>query len=223
VSIADDQRRHYRELLERYGREPRALGHRDRETQWERFRRLAALFSGESDPFTVHEIGAGLGDFGQFLAENHPTAVYSGSEICDEFVDLCRARFPGGEFHNRDVTETLPDDRYDYVTQSGTLNGRFGASPESWQRHVYSMLGAMYSMARKGIASNFLTTYHDPEFASEELHYQDENSLIGFVVSELSRHFELDMAGPLYEYTVRIHRPEAVRSRYPAAEFERYF
>ncbi len=223
MSIADDQRRHYRELLKRYGEDPRALGHRDRETQRERFRRLAAAFPRESEPFTVHEIGCGFGDFGRFLAQHHPQAVYSGSEICEEFVELCRSRFPGGEFHCRDITEKLPDDRYDYVTQSGTLNGRFGTSPQLWQRHVYSMLKAMYAMARKGMASNFLTTYHDPGFASEELHYQDEKELLDFVVTDLSRHVELDMAGPLYEYTVRIYRPEVVRSRYPAAEFERYF
>jgi hypothetical protein len=123
----------------------------------------------------------------------------------------------------RDISENLPAERYDYVTQSGTLNGRLGVSPEEWQRYVFRMLSAMYAMAVKGIGANFLTSYADPDMMSPELHYQDEKVLMDYVASRLSRHFELDMGGPLYEFTLRVYRPEEIARRYPGAEFERYF
>lgn len=223
MTILDDQRRRYLELWRQFGEDPRTLGHRDRETQEERFFRLARSFDREPGGFTVHEIGAGFGDFGHWLGQHHPQASYSGSEICQEFLDVCRERFPEGEFLLRDITADLPTDRYDYVTQSGTFNGRFGTPAGRWQLFVHDMLRAMYAMARKGIAVNFLTTYSDPERRSEDLHYQDPAEIGDFTARQLSRHFEIDAGGPLYEYTLRVYRPEYVRSLYTGAPFDRYF
>jgi hypothetical protein len=223
MSIADEQRRYYRELLEKHGRDPKALGHRDRATQFERFDRLARLFRGDNTSFSLHEVGPGFGDLGEYLEERFPQALYSGSEVCEEFLEICRRRFPEGSFYLRDVAEQTPAERYDYVTQSGTLNGRLGIPQDSWQRYVFSMLSAMYAMARKGIAANFLTTYGDAELMRPELHYQDEKLLMDFVARNLSRHFELDMAGPLYEFTLRVYRPEEIEKGYPGEEFRRYF
>jgi len=223
MSIADEQRRYYGELLRRFGDDPRALGHRDRETQHERFVRLARVFDAEDGPFTVHEIGCGLGDLGGYLADRHPLARYSGSDVCEEFVDACRSRFPEGRFELRDVTAELPDDRYDYVVQSGTLNGRLGTSNAEWTEFVFDLTRAMYRMAGRGVATNFLSSYGDADRKREDLHYQDPIAIVDFVRGELSRHWEIDAAGPLYEFTLRIYRPGYVASRYPDAAFTRYF
>jgi len=223
MSIRDEQRRRYRELWDRFGEDPRALGHRDTPTQHERFARLAGGFSPEPGTFTVHEIGSGFGDFGVWLAERYPAAIYSGSEICEEFAEVCRRRLPGTRLFLRDVTEHPPEDRYDYVTQSGTFNGRWETPIGEWQNFVFSMLEAMYAMARRGIAVNFLTSYADPERMRPELHYQEPGPLLDFVVERLSRHFEIDAAGPLYEYTLKVYRPEFVKAGYGGEEFARYF
>lgn len=223
MSIIDDQKNYYRELWERFGEDPRSLGHRDSETQFERFRRLSRGWEAETGSFSVHEIGSGFGDFGLFLERDFPRAIYSGSEICEEFLEVSRRRLPGGRFFKRDIVSDPPSECYDYVTQSGTFNGRLGTPADEWQTFVFSMLSAMYGMARKGVAVNFLTSYADAERMSEELHYQDPKPLLDFVVGRLSRFYEIDAAGPLFEYTLRIHRPEFVRARYSAEPFERYF
>ena len=223
MSIRDEQRRRYRELWARFGEDPRALGHRDTPTQYERFQRLSAGFTAEPGSFTVHEIGSGFGDYGLYLSERFPAALYSGSEICEEFVEVARRRIPGARFHLRDVTEELPEERWDYVTQSGTFNGKWDTSPADWQHFVFSMLEAMFALARKGIAVNFLTSYADPPLMRPELHYQEPGALLDFVVEQLSRHFEIDAGGPLFEYTLRVWRPEYVRAAYDGEEFGRYF
>jgi len=224
MSIRDDQRRHYANLWQRYGMDLRAVGWRQESAlQDERFFRLSRAFDREQDSFTVHDIGAGLGDFGRFLRERFPRAEYSGSEVCDEFLEVCRRRFPRNRFMLRDVSAELPPERYDFVTQSGLFNGRLSTPVERWQQVVFDMLRAMYAMARKGIAANFLTTYCDPERMRAELHYQHPQPIIEFVSRQLSRHWELDAAGPLYEYTLRVYRPEYVRERYAASAFSRYF
>lgn len=223
MSIQDDQRAYYEGLYRRFGRDPRALGHRDGPTRDERFHRLSRLFDGQPGRFTVHEIGAGLGDFGEYLRQHHPRAVYSGSEINEEFVGVCRERFPGAEFHLRDVTDTRPSERYDFVTQSGIFNGRLERDEATWRRFILRMLDTMYAMATKGIAANFLTTYGDPERRRPELHYQDPRQTLDEAARQLSRFWEIDAAGPLYEFTVRVFRPEWVRERYAGSPFDRYF
>jgi len=223
MTILDDQKRFYAELWERYGEDPRALGHRDRATQYERFFRLGRAFRFETERFSVHEIGCGFGDFGVYLSRSFPRAVYSGSEICEEFHKVCRRRFPEGEFHLRDVSSSAPTERYDFVTQSGLFNGRFGATPEEWQSFVERMLETMFGMARKGISVNFLSTHGDAGLRQPELHYQSPQAAIDFVVEHLSRHYSIDAGGPLYEFTLHVYRPEYLRESYPDEAFGRYF
>jgi cyclopropane fatty-acyl-phospholipid synthase-like methyltransferase len=223
MTIADEQRRFYEDLYARHGNSPRSLAYRDRETQYERFERLCRLFERERESFTIHEVGCGLGHLGEFLERRYPEAVYSGSDISPKFVEHCRNRFPDREFHLRDVSAGPVDERYDFLATSGLFNPRLQTPPAEWQRFVFTILEAMYRMAIKGLAVNFLTTYHDPDHASADMHYQDPRELSDFVVSRLSRHFSLDAAGPLYEYTLCVYRPEYVRSFYEDAAFARYF
>jgi SAM-dependent methyltransferase len=223
MTIADRQRRFYERLFARHGDSPRALSYRDRETQFERFERLGRLFGRESGRFTVHEVGCGLGHFGEFLAERFPAAVYSGSDISPQFVERCRARFPESDFRVRDPTTGPAEDRYDFVTTSGMFNPRRETPPDAWRGFIFAMLEAMYGMAGKGIGANFLTTYHDADRTDPDLHYQDPRELTDFAVERLSRHYAIDAAGPLYEYTLVVLRPEYVHRFYDEAAFAHYF
>jgi hypothetical protein len=223
MSIRDQQRKFYGDLHRRHGDDPRSLSSRDEKTQQERFHRIAKLFTGATGSFRVHEIGCGLGHFGDFLREHHPKAEYSGSDIVEPFVERCRERHPGREFQLRDVAAEPCADRYEYLTLSGTFNVRLAAEPGEWAAFIERMLLSMWVMCTRGIAVTFLTTYHDADRADPALHYQSEKQILDFATSKLSRHVELDMAGPLYEYTLRIYRPEWVRLAYADEAFARYF
>jgi hypothetical protein len=212
----------YNTLFERYGDDARALGHADRVSQYERFEMMARLFAHERAPFSVHEIGCALGHFGEFLRERYPLARFSGSDIQEPFVERCRRKFPDGEFTLRDITAAPAEGRYDYVVTC--LFNCPGETPHrEWQGFVYSMLSAMYTLADRGIATTCLTTYYDPGRNRPDLHYQDEKALMDFAAAHLSRHFVLDMEGPLYEYGLRVYRPAYVRRRHPAPELSKYF
>lgn len=223
MSRDEQQERFYRELYRQHGDDPRALSYRDRPTQRERFARLCRVLPPPPTPCTVHEIGCGLGHLGEYLAEHHPQAVYSGSDIVPEFVAACRKKFPAAQFHLRNVLAELPAECYDHVLLSGTFNARLDAGEDEWRELIAAMLRAMYALCRDSLAANFLTSHHDPAYAQPHLHYQPPGELIERVVGELSRHYELDAAGPLFELTLRVHRPEAVARRYPGPEFARYF
>jgi SAM-dependent methyltransferase len=219
----ESQRRVYGDLHQRYGDDARALLHSGQDSQFERFAILARCFARASKPFTVHEIGCGLGHLGAYLQQCFPDAIFSGSDIYQPFVDACRERFPQGEFFLRDISEGLPDDRYDFVVVAGTFNIP-GSTPRSeWQSFTYSMLRAMYALAHKGIGVTFLTGYSDPGRERPDMFYQDEKEIVDFAKRNLSRHLEIDGFGPLYEYGLRVYRPEYVRALHPQDSFARYF
>ncbi len=223
MSLVDDQKQFYGDLYGQFGDDPRSLSWRDRQTQDERFMRIARLFERETEAFAVHEIGCGLGHFGDFLREHHPTARYSGSDIVPHFVNACRQRFPQSEFFEHDVSSQVPPRKYDFVTLSGTFNPRLKTPHHVWQAFVFRMLDAMFSMCTKGIAANFLTAHADPHLMQKDLHYQGEPPLIEHIVGHLSRHYELDHASPLFEFTIRVYKPEHVRSLYTGESFAKYF
>jgi hypothetical protein len=223
MTIAEDQLAFYGGLIATHGDDPRALAHRDQATQYERFRRLAKVFDGATSAFTVHEVGCGMGHFGEYLRAHHPVAEYSGSDIHPAFTEACRQKFPGARFETRDIEGGAADSRADYVTLSGTFNPRLSASEDAWRSFVQDTLRAMYAMCTRGIAVNFLTSFSDPERMDAQLHYQSPSVLLEFVTSELSRFWSLDAGGPLYEFTLCVHRPEHVRALHPASEFDRYF
>jgi hypothetical protein len=219
----EDQRRLYEERYVRYGDDAQALLHAGQDSQFERFDQVSRCFSRETGTFSVHEIGCALGHFGGYLRERYPRAVFSGSDVSQTFVDACRARFPGGEFHVRDITSELPEDRYDYVVTAGTFD-ILGTTPhDEWQSFIYAMLAAMYAIARKGIGATFLTGYSDPGRERPDMFYQDEKTVLDWAKRNLSRHVEIDGSGPLYEYGLRVYRPEYVRALFPQSAFDRYF
>lgn len=223
MRVQEEMKRIYGGGHETYGDDPRAFLHNDRESQYERFSLLLKMFDRETEPFSVHEIGCSLGHFGDYLAEHAPLAQYSGSDIHPPFVDICAKRFPRSVFHLRDISQQLPEDRYDYVVTCGTFNIPGSAPRDEWQAAIYEMTRAMYALCRKGIALTFLTTYHDADRTRPELHYQSESAMLDLSFKELSRHVELDKTTALYEYAVRIYRPEYIATKYTQPSLLRYF
>lgn len=221
--VRDEMSRIYGGAFATYGDDPRSFLHNDRASQYERFAMLAPLFARETSSFTVHEIGCSIGHFGDFLRDHAPLAVYSGSDIHAPFVERCRERFGDGRFFVRDVSEALPDERYDYVVTFGTFNIPGTAPRDAWQEAIYAMASAMYALCRRGMGMTFLSTFHDAERTRPDLHYQSERELMAYAFRHLSRHFELDVRGPLFEYGMRIYRPEHVHASYPQPSFARYF
>ena len=222
MSISDAQREFYQRLYSQHGNAPQALSARDGVTHDERFQRTARLLD-RSAGTDIHEIGCGLGHFGRWLAQHAPQAQYSGSDICPEFVDSCREQFPDAAFNCQDICETPLSSSHDWVVLVGVFNIRLQRPDAEWFTFVQSMMRAMYAACRTGISVDFLTPYSDPDKRRDDLYYQPLEPLLDFVSSDLSRHFEIDHSAPLYEYTLRVHRPEAIRERHSDTAFDRYF
>ena len=81
-AVSEDQRGHWSAILREHSGSPRAVGSESMAHKHLRYAKLAEIFADERE-FTVHDIGAGIGHFCDFLvAEGYIAggATYSASE-----------------------------------------------------------------------------------------------------------------------------------------------
>lgn len=195
--------KHYKDLLATHGTSTAALGWRDADVQRRNFAAVSQIFHHESGPFTLHEVGCGLGHYADFLAEYFPNAIYSGSDIVPEMVERTHHRRPGLSVEVRDVI-SAPPPQADYVVESGIFNLRMDQSPDEWWSFVRQMLRAMFSFAKKGLAANFLTSQVD--WTREFGYYQNPAEALTFAMTELSRFAEIRHAYYPWEFTLLVYR-----------------
>jgi hypothetical protein len=222
--IVEKQRRFYLEKFKKYQDAPQSLSYNDRVTQYVRFEMLNRLFRHENEEhsFSVHEIGSGLAHYYEFLKERTRYQVeYSGSEVVEEFIRHTAGKHPSLKIFHRDITQDIPEDRYDYLVLSGTFNPIQDVEKDRWNSFVERMILNMFRMAKKGIGMNFLTGYSD--FTEKALYYCDPRDLYDFIQRNLSRYFIIDNSYPLYEFTVLVYRSEFIQEVYQEKEFHKYF
>lgn len=196
---------HYSALLEQHDLEPRSLAWPTVEVQERNFRSVAQLFARHQGPFTVYEVGCGLGDMSGFLERNFPDASYAGCDINADLVERALLARPHLDLRVRDILEEPPPES-DYIVASGIFNLHMSVPAPEWQQFIFSMLRRMYASARHGIASNFHTGYVD--WRKEHDYYQDPCAVFDFAKRELSRFVELRHAYYPWEFAVLVFREQ---------------
>lgn len=206
--------------------DPRSLSWNNRTSQNLRFEKILDLFKYEKygTPFTVHEVGCGLGHFLEFLRKTNYSFTYSGSDIIQKFIGCNREKFVDTVFFLNDISASLASfpqamKKNDYYCLSGTFHTKEDNLIEDWENFIYRSMKNMYQMARKGICMNFLTYYS--EFYDEKLYYGDPRKIFDWIIQNLSRFVTLDHEIPLYEFTVCVYKPDFIQRMYPG--YKKYF
>ena len=96
--------------------------------------------------------------------------------------------------------------RADYLLASGVFNAKMSINRGVWQQFVEAMLLRMFSLARKGIAFNLLTSYVDYE--NSNLFYLSPAETLDFCIRNLGRRVVIRHDYPLWEYTVYVYKTE---------------
>ncbi len=224
-SIEESQRAFYLSKFLKYGDDPRSLSWNDRDSQYLRFRRISGLFKYEDGrPFSVHEVGCGLGHFKDFLDEAGVPCEYSGSDIVPEFIERDRKRYPESGFYVQSISDDyeLIDERVrgkDYYCLCGTFNPIGGTPAGGWEQFIRKSMGNMFRMARKGICVSFLTSYSD--YYDGALYYADPKWALDYSIRHLSRFVSIAHDLPLFEFFVYVYKKEFIRSLFPG--YSKYF
>lgn len=175
---------YYDGLLEKHTNVSRAVGWRNAESQKRKFFEIAQVFAHESRPFTVYDVGCGLGSLYDFLKDTNRLARYYGCDINPRMIGKARQRNGRLAVECRNLLLSPPKKQFDYVLGSGIFNLRMRTSKRAWKEYIYQMLMAMYGMTKRGMAIGFLSTFARREEPDE--YHQNPSEMLEFVQNAIS-------------------------------------
>lgn len=212
----------YRELLSKHKGTPMAVSSESLAHKKLRFDLISRMFSGDKG-FTLHDVGMGIADFGEYLQKHHgeKQVIYSGTEILEEYCEEAKRRFPGSEFFCRDIADRPYEDEYDYIIMSGVFHQRRDTAIPDWEKFAQDIIRNSFKMCNRGVAFNLISPFVD--FYQTQVYYSNLPKFINFINDELSRFFVISHDYALFEYTVFVFKEDYIKSKYTEIEFQKYF
>lgn len=189
----EDIKQLYHGRLEEHGYDVTTVGWKNIEEQVLRFKVLCDI--GDLNGAAICDVGCGFGDLIPYLGGRFRDFSYYGVDISDKLIGKARELHPGYEFECRDMLEDGFRREFDYFLLSGALSYKISDNMSLTK----AMLTKMFSLSRKGIAVNFLTSYVNFQHV-RNFHYSPEE-MFTFARS-LTRWVTLRHDYPLYEFTI---------------------
>lgn len=159
---------YYRELIWKYGHDPRACDYGRAESQLIKFRVLS-----EVTPLaqcSVLDVGCGFADFARFLDDRSPGVQYTGIDLCPEMINQGKLSNPGLDLQVANIAEVVLDRSFDVVV----ANGIFYLLGEQAMGLMQHMIERMFSLATRAVAFNSLSAWTRDqapgEFYADPLH-----------------------------------------------------
>ncbi len=218
--IINNQEEIYRGHFLEHGDTPEGTYNQNDAIQNLRFERLINNLDLSSALTTMHDVGCGICDLYQYMKQLHIPAKYSGTDIIAEMKALAFKKHPEVVFHVRDILDDNSNEKYDFLTLSGTFNLPGKTDKDQWRIFTREMVTKMYSLANYGISFNFLTSHAD--FHNKEMFYESPEDILDFCVKNLSRHVIIDHTYPIFEFTVTVYTPEYLKRKYTDKRLQKY-
>jgi len=153
---------------------------------------------------TLLDFGCGLAALYQHMLKYKHSMSYSGLDISDKFVKAASKKFPKIDFMQCDILQHQLLKNFDYVIANGVLTVKRELSFADMWEYTQKLLPKMFSMARRGLAVNFMSKQVDWE--RPDLFHLPLDMLAEFLTAELSRNFIIRHDYQLYEYTVYVYK-----------------
>src|SRR5258708_3286048 len=156
-------------------------------------------------PARLLDLGCGAGHLLEFIRREGRAIDYSGLDISDKFIDLCRCKFPGVPFHCADLLADRVDlPRFDYAIMNGVFTEKRELSFDDMFTFFRAMVGCAFELADVGIAFNVMSKQVDWE--RPDLFHLSLDELSRFLATEISRHFVIRHDYGLFEYACYVYR-----------------
>jgi SAM-dependent methyltransferase len=200
------------ELKEYYGKNlglngagAKGVGWKNEEAQFVRFAQLARLIT--DSPFTINDLGCGVGDFINLLDNYFEQYQYFGYDVLQEMVSLAKEKFHS---HPHVVFKQIGDatgmQEAEYTIASGIFNLRYSATDEEWLQYITETLHQMNQKSKKGFAFNALTKYSDSEYMQPHLYYSDPLYLFDYCKRNFSKDVALLHDYQQYDFTILVRK-----------------
>lgn len=203
--ILDVQARHWSDTIVRHGANYRGVDYGNAERVQLCFRQLTAIWKDRGSA-SVLDFGCGYGALLGYL-RNHGFALsdYTGFDVSEEMIAHARqvnATVPGAVFTG-DAGALQPAD---YVICAGIFNVKLNTDVAAWHEHVVRTLDQVWSLCRRGMAFNILTSYSEPDKMRPDLYYADPCWFFDHCKRNLSRDVALIHDYGVYEFTMLVQK-----------------
>lgn len=203
---------HYEDCLERHGDTHLGVDWPDSDDAKTRYRVMLDVIREPADqPVSLLDFGCGAAHLLDFIQANRMVSLnYQGLDASPKFISLCRQKFPGVPFHQKDVlAEPLAIEPVDYVVLNGVLTEKMEMTTEEMCSYMEALIGAIWPLARTGLAFNVMSTQVD--WQRDDLFHFSFDAMAQFISRNLSRHFLFRQDYGLFDYTVYVYREPTAR------------
>ena len=157
---------------------------------------------------TILDFGCGLGHMLDYINnESENNIDYTGVDINDEFVELCKVKFPDRVFLSGDILEGKLEglkDSYDYIISNGVFTHKSELSFDNMWDYTKSVIRELWKITGRHLIINFMSKNVDWE--RDDCFHLPMDTLADFLCKEITRDFILRNDYQLYEYAVIIYK-----------------
>jgi SAM-dependent methyltransferase len=201
--------KHYEGCLEKYGDTHRGVDWPKEEDMYTRYRVMLSLYDFDirkPEIATLHDLGCGTGNLSVYMRKNgFNKLTYSGSDISEKFIKVCRQKFPELVFTACDVlTDPSKIGIHDYIVMNGVFTEKRELTYSEMLDYFKKMLSVIFPQCKRGMAFNVMSKHVDWE--REDLFHLPLEELSTFLVKCVSRNFVIRNDYGLYEYTVYVYK-----------------
>lgn len=193
----------YSTHLSQFGTTAQGVGWKNEEAQQIRFEQLAKVLP-KNEPFTVNDLGCGIGGLADFLEKKFQSFTYYGYDILDEMISLAKANHHASNIEFHKVEKAADMKHADFTIGCGIFNMRDTISDKQWLEYIVESIHEMHRKSTKGFAFNALTIYSDKEFMKPELYYSDPLFLFDYCKKNFSKNVALLHDYYQYDFTILV-------------------
>lgn len=187
----------YNKRLNEFGYNASSLGWGGgKERQFLRFKVLTEIGVEKND--SVLDVGCGFADLFEYLLLNEWQGLYTGIDINPKLLEVAELTHKNVNVKLIDILKTNEELNADWVICSGIFNAKL--QYEDNLNHIKKMIKKMFSIANKGVAVDFLSTFVD--FQHTDGYHTSPFDIITFIKKELNARFVLRYDYLPFEYLI---------------------
>ena len=160
----------YNKRLQDHGFSIDSLASGNEERRNERFKILTEIGIQSGD--TILDLGCGFGDLQKYLLKNDIKVKYIGIDINEEIIKIAKKENSVLDVRVLDILNENFNEPVDYIVSTSSFNNKL--NEESNYDFVDKLLKKCYSIAKKGVAIDFLSSYVDYRVDDDVFYYEPE-------------------------------------------------
>lgn len=196
---------HYEACLERHGDTHLGVDWPSEQDVFKRYRIMLELIRESGEIASLLDFGCGAAHlYDYILSKGEAKINYSGLDISEKFIAVCREKHPDITFYCADIiADEFEIPSIDYIVMNGVFTEKRSMTHEEMTFYFNSLIKKVFPLARKGIAFNVMSKQVDWE--RDDLFHLPLDEVATFVTKSLTRNFIIRNDYGLYEYTVYLY------------------